>query len=422
VLEVYERWASGLEVSETDIVEASKLLGTPSRKVEVFLDRFRAVFGRIVEERCTETSRGRVCIYSWSRRAYKRYFPVALDAAGTVVWFPEPGRTVLVSYPLHRAFDLGVHGVELPQGDPVAVTPRLDGWQVNLYYDPLLGRWMFSTRFVLHNMRFEAGRLVVEEYGTVANPLVETAERIASRVGLVARLEPLRGWTFTFMVVGEEPATALRRLPEPDEADRYNLVLVAARRPDGGLLPPYEPELAKLAERLGVASLAEKAARMARAEALEQASSSVETPSLFLWYGGDPEHPAYYEAKSQFYEDYVNAVARMDARSLVVLATGAPSTVLDKLREELGEVVDQVVEALKTLEDAVRKAYEESKLDRALRELPIPERYRREAARASAKAHLQRVVRIIAVSAVEGLGVGEAAEVIRSFASRLREQ
>jgi hypothetical protein len=420
LMQVYGAWLSGGELSEDEVYEASSLLGTPTRKVDAFVERYSAVMAKLIEERCAEAAGGRMCIYTWSRRAYKRYFPAALDAGGTVLFFRGAEEVELVSYPLHRALDLGVRGVELPSGDPVAVTPRLDGWQVNLYYDPILKRWTFSTRYVLHNMRFERGRLVVEDYGKVINPLVETAERLSQRLQLHTKLEELRNWTLTLMLVGPEPATAVRSLPDPDFYEDYKLVLLAARRPDGRLVEPYSEELGRMAAELGLESIASSALRgLSKDSAAEMAERSLETPSAFLWYTGDPEHPPYYEVKSSFYAEYIEATRRMDGKALVVLLTSGDERVVAKLEEELGPIVGETREALRELEEALASAQSEA-VEKSLRELGFDRKVSAEAARALKEGKASRALRVVAANLARGIGVGEVAEVLRSAAGRIR--
>ncbi|MET1101545.1 MAG: hypothetical protein ABWW69_03590 [Pyrodictiaceae archaeon] len=422
-MRVYDKWLMGGDLGEDEVYRTSLLLGSPTRKLDVLVQRLRDVFSRLIEERCSETSRGRVCIYSWSRRAYKRYFPVALDAAGTILWYPEPGRVELASYPLHRALELGVHGVSLPEEDPDYVAPRLDGWQVNLYYDPVLGRWMFSTKYVLHNMMFRRGRLYSDEYGVYVNPLASTAHEIARRTSLYSRIDEYRGWTFTMLVVGPEPATAQKRLPEPEEAENYKLVLVAAREPSGVLHDPASVEA--LAEKLGLESLASLVAKgVSRNQALEEAAESIDYKSMFLWYlgRGDREHPEHYEAHSRLYEDYVMAVYARSAKPLVVLLTSGSKRVVDVLRDRLGGIVDEVESAIKELREALAAVTSPEALARILEEASVPRKNISSALRSLEEGRLDRTVRIIASSLTEGLGLSDAPLVIESIASRIRSQ
>ncbi len=416
---IYEKWASGEDLGEDDVYRLSSLLGSPTRKLEAALSRYRDVVGRLIEERCSSASGdGEVCIYTWARWAFKRYFPAALDAGGTVLW-KKGGSVEVLSYPLHRAYDLGVRGVELPSGKAALAAPRLDGWQVNAYWDPILGGWEFTTRYVLHNMRFTGGRLTVAVYGERINPVVQAAWKVAEPLGLESSLKGFKGWTLTFMLVHREPATALRRTPTPDDADSLRLVLVAARRPDGSILDPRES--GGVAEKLGVESLAGMLLEGLEdpGKALEAAKTMVSYPSLFLWYPTDPEHPEIYEVKSQVYEDYVKAVKAGEARSLVVLLTSGLGEVEEKLRSQLGGVVDEVKSALEELGDALKSVGDPDEL----RQLLIAAGVQAKLASSAAKAlreKPERALRIVAASSVEGFKVEEAAEVLRGVAKAIR--
>lgn len=355
VIGFYEDWANGRELSESEIYEASSLLGAPTRKLDVFLSRFRDVFGQVIEERCCEVGDGRVCIYSWSRKAFKRYFPAALDANGTIIFYAR-GEVKLISYPLHRAFDLGVRGVQLPNENPSMVTPRIDGWHVNLYWDPILNRWAFSTRYVLHNMVYVRGDLKIEEYGLTVNPIVSVAEDLASRMGLYQRLGEYKGWTFTLMIEGSEPATWVKGPPEMGRVEEYNLVLLTARKPSGELLDPIESS--RIAEALGLRSVAERLLEVTPG-IVEKAKESIEYPSLFLWYlsRGDKEHPEVYEVKSEVYEDYINVIMGSNAKSYILLVTSGSANLVSKLREKLGDqIVDETLQRITELETVLREA------------------------------------------------------------------
>jgi hypothetical protein len=400
VVSVYEAWASGRDLSGDEVYEASSLLGSPTRKLEVFLSRFRDVIGQVVEERCCEAGGGRVCIYSWSRRAFKRYFPVALDAGGTIVYYGG-GVVELLSYPLHRAFDLGVRGVELPGGEPSLVTPRIDGWQVNLYWDPILSRWMFSTRYVLHNMVFVRGELKVEEYGLTINPIVSVAEALASRVGLYGRLDGYKGWTFTLMIEGEEPATWVRGPPEAGKVEEYKFILVAARKPNGELVDPLDS--LKLAETLGVEGIAMRALEV---KALEEARESVDYPSIFLWYltRGDLEHPEVYEVKSEVYDDYINAVKGSNAKSYVLLLTSGSKRVIERLKGAIGDnIVSETLQKLEELGEVLEEASRSNPDD--LRRLLRSKRLKQDTVIATLKALEEgkpvRAIRILLSSLLE---------------------
>jgi len=419
VVSIYEAWANGRDLTSDEIYEASSLLGSPTRKLEVFLSRFRDVFGQVVEERCCDVGGGRVCIYSWSRRAFKRYFPVALDAGGTVVYY-EGGVAKLVSYPLHRAFDLGVRGVELPSESPSITTPRVDGWQVNLYWDPVLNKWVFSTRYVLHNMVFVRGELKVEEYGLTINPIVSVAEALASKIGLYSRLDDFKGWTFTFMIEGSEPATWVKGPPEVSRVDEYKFILVAARKPSGELLNPIDS--LKVAEVLGVEGIAMRALEL---KALEEVRESVDHPSIFLWHlsRGDPEHPEVYEVRSEVYEDYVNAVRGSNAKSYMLLLTSGSSRVVERLRGAIGdnivlETLQKLGELGEVLEEASRSNPDD--LRRLLRAKGLKQDAISTAMKALEEGKPMRVIRILLSSLLEGWSIEDTPLIIANLVEDVR--
>ena len=417
-LALYEKWASGGDLSEEEVYRLSYLLGAPTRRLEVALDRYRNVIGGLVEERCSQAPvGGEVCIYTWSRRAFKRYFPAAIDAGGTVVYKPGDGRVELLSYPLHRARDLGVRGVSLPQASPYLATGRVDGWQVNLYWDGILKSWVFSTRFVLHNMTFKGGRLVVGEYGERINPLVAAAERLAEEAGLYKGLAGMEGWTLTFMIKHRKPAS-IRGIPGPHEAESLEMILLASRAPDGRLLDPLESS--EVAKKLGVASIGGLAIESLES-LVDSARLSLERPGTFLWYHTDPEHPEIYEVKSEVYHDYVRAVELGDAKSLVVLLTSETPGVYERLRDSMGGVVDDVGSALKELEDSIRGAGSVEGVREVLAGAGIESRLIKSASKALGEGRVKRALRLIAVSVVEGFKAGEAATVLRNMARAIRE-
>ncbi|MDM7275926.1 MAG: hypothetical protein P3X22_007450 [Thermoprotei archaeon] len=422
VVRVFESWVGGRDLSGDEVYFASSLLGSPTRRLEVFLERYRGVVGQVIEERCCDAGGGRMCIYSWSRRAFKRYFPAALDAGGTIIFYGAGG-PALASYPLHRAFDLGVRGVEVPGEGPSFATPRIDGWQVNLYWDPALGRWAFSTRYVLHNMAFVRGDLKVEDYGLTINPVVAVAERVSERLGLWDRLGEFKGWTLTLMIEGPEPATLVGGPPPMDYVESYRLILVAAREPDGTLLDPLTSS--GIAEKLGVESMAGRVLGIS-GDMVDYGRGSVEHPSIFLWYlgRGDREHPEIYEVKSELYEDYVKASKAMDARSFALLLTSESKLVIEKLREALGEkLVDETLEALRKLEEALKETVERGEVEplkKALRRKSVKADVIASAVKSLGEGKHRRALRILLASILEGWRVEDASLIISGLADDIR--
>jgi len=308
-----DRAARG-DVGEEEVLRAAKLLGIQTRRVDVVVKRWGEVLGRHIEKRCVDVGDdARECIYGPVIGEPPRYFPAMLHANGSVLLFRR-GKITVVSFPTPRTIDLGGHGVKPPSGPAQEVTKRVDGWQISLYYDPVLGRWIGATRYVLHNMRFSRG-LIVEDFGNVVNPFVDTALTVAEATGILDRVRGFEGWTFTFVLVGPEPATARPGQPSKWAWEKYRLVLVNARRPDHTLLTVAQSgELLKLEtvpilDQSDVESLAQRFSR------------DPDTQSVFARFGDDPVTPTTIEVKSLLYPEAVELKYRANPKSLVVLAS-----------------------------------------------------------------------------------------------------
>ncbi len=362
VEEKITRWLEcGEELSENDIKYLSTLLGQPTRKNDVLLTRYNDVFRKLVQKNCVEIDNNTsICIYSWNPRAYVRYFPVALHATGTILLFKKNCRVELVAWPIHRSMDPEVKGVELPLDEkPVEVTKRVDGWQITAYYDKVLDKWMLATRYVLHNMYYERGRLHIENYGEIVNPYVEVADYVARRDGLYDVLKGFEGWTFTFVLEGPEPA--IIRPPQPilieEYMDKYRLLLVAARKPGGELLTTSESG-SILGWRTVEVVKTDKTIR----ELLEDAKHMLDTRSLMVRLAGDKETPLLYELKSEVYPDVMRFIHNYDAKSYMLLATrGISDEVLeiikdDEVREKARRLEEQVLEVRSVLEELISKS------------------------------------------------------------------
>ena len=157
------RLDSGYSPDQDEVRYVSSLIGEPAKRVEVFSGRYIDVFTRLLEKKCYYSGDRALCIYSWNPRMPVRYFPVSLDATGTILLI-EGSEVSPVAYPTHRAHDIEGRGVELldPEKAGIAeVTARVDGYHITFYYNPLLGRWVPATRYALHNMRYVGKRAVV---------------------------------------------------------------------------------------------------------------------------------------------------------------------------------------------------------------------------------------------------------------------
>ena len=325
----------GVSSDDPDLVyRVSTLLGAPTRSPQYMRDQYRRVFGRLVAKRCTEVEGGQVCIYAPQVGEAPRYYPVVLQANGTVIWYG--GSPQLVAYPIHRAMDLGVHGVEMPGEWPDEVTARIDGWTINFYYDPILGRWIAATRYVLHNMRFVKGRLIAEEYGNVVNPYVETALAVAEATGVLEKLKGREGWTFSFVLHHREVPAALRP-PEPSKWDweNYCLKLIAARAPDGRLLGARES-----GELLGLETVPILEPRRAE-EIIREATVSDRHRSVFLRFGSG-EMPIIIDVKSQYYEYWARYRHLKDGKAAAILAADGYETELTPCWSALVEAIGRL--------------------------------------------------------------------------------
>lgn len=352
----------GKEPSEEDIWRVGLALGSPSKKKDYVLSRYNDVFNRYIQKQCWEGLEYKVCIYSWNPRSYKRYFPAALNANGTILWFKEPGQVELVSYPITRAQDLGVRGVTLPKDkDVVEASWRIDGWQINFYYDPLAKKWMASTKYVLHNMRWEKRRLEIADYGEVINPYVETALKIAESNGLLEKFKGYEGWTFTFVLLGPEPAITKPLPPDPDHYEVYKLYAIGARRPDGKLVSIEETSKLLNYEHVPLVDVKDRSPE----ELINMAENSLEYRSMFLRFSGDDENPVIVEIPSKYYPEAMNIKYFSDPKSLIVLTSEglgekALSLVYERLREEAKKLVELYVELEKLVEE---KLFNESLRD-----------------------------------------------------------
>jgi len=314
-----DEWLTqGKEPDVKEVWNIGRLLGITTKKKDVVLSRYNDVFNKFLLKNCIEVGDIRECIYSWNPRYYIKYFPVAIHATGTILLFKKSGEVELVAYPLHRAIDYGVKFGEMklpePSDVPDLVTKRIDGWQITAYYDPLLKKWCFATRYVLHNMYYERGRLVIEEFGTTVNPFIETAEKIAENTGLYDKFKGYEGWTFTFVLEGPEPAVTKPPYPIATRWEEYKLTLIAVRKPDGTLL-----SLNEVREKFPDIPLVETVKPTKLEELVKQAEVDLNTRSLFAWFMTDKETPLIIELKSKYYPEAMNLKYLGDTKSLMIL-------------------------------------------------------------------------------------------------------
>ena len=325
-----KEWSSR-EPNPDDVKRISELLGVSSKKSSYVLNRwFNEILGKYIDKKCVSISEDVVeCIYSPVLGTPPRYFPVVLHATGTVLLF-EKDDIKTIAFPIHRARDLGIHGVSIPEDkEPIEITERLDGWQITFYYDPILKKWIAATRYVLHNMRYEKGKLIIEEFGNIINPYVEVAMIIAEETGLLNKFKGFEGWTFTFTLVGPEPAILKPGAPSKWNWDKYKLYLIAARKPDGTLLTTRES-----AELLKIEHVPTHETKSIQ-ELVNEIQKSLTKMSYFLRYGDDNVTPTIIEIKSTMYPEAMNLKYYNDAKSFTILLTeGYGNKILNLIQDE----------------------------------------------------------------------------------------
>jgi len=305
---------------ENTIRRAGELMGMPTKRVDALRARYSEVFSRFVEKRCSDAgSQYRVCIYSWNRKRAFKAFPVSMYATGTVILFKGGEPLEVMSNPMPKALDYS-EALERtsPEVVPAYVSARVDGWQVNAYYDTLLKRWIFSTRYVLHNMYFTRGTLNIDPYGEISNPIVSLADTIASNQGLYDRLEGYRGWTFIFSLLGPEPAITSPPYPIAPDPSEYSLYLIAARRSDGRLISGAEAS-----KEIGWNLYPEPVTPKKLRELYEDIKVSLDTRSIIAWIPGSlPQgDPLLVEIPSQYYYDTMMVKHLNDAKSALILCS-----------------------------------------------------------------------------------------------------
>ena len=334
--------------SEEEIRRVGETLGQPTKKLDAVLSRYKQVFGQYIVKRCSEIdSNTKVCIYTWNQKVPFKVFPASMHAFGTIILFKGEEPVELLAYPMPKALSYA-KSPGLPRekyGDvvPREATVRIDGWQITAYFNPVLNKWMFATRYVLHNMYFEAGKLITEDFNNIANPYVYVAHRIAEEQGIYEKLSRFeKGWTFTLVLEGPEPAITRPPYPLGEDYQRYKLYLLFARDPQGKLYTWSESRSI-----LGI-----ETPQFIKPEPLdklyEEVSTRLDVRSYMAYIDvGDPENPIIAELESQLYPDAMFVKYLYDAKSAAIIAC-------EGFGEKLHEIVDPgIKEPVKEINSAV---------------------------------------------------------------------
>ncbi|MET1160295.1 MAG: hypothetical protein ABWW65_04985 [Thermoprotei archaeon] len=416
---------SGYEFSTDNMKKINALLGEPSRKIDVFNDKYVNVFLKYVQRNCVENDEGDLCIYSWKPGTYIRYFPVSLDATGTILMI-KGNNVKVVAYPVHRSHDITGHRVEVPDpaSEPIVeVTKRIDGYHITFYYNPVLGKWVPATRYVLHNMMYVKRRLEIRDLGEVINPYASIAHTIAEEKGLYEKLKGFEGWTFTFILEPPEPAI-LKPNIELYEVSNFNLYLLVARKPDGELLTVTES--CKLIEWpcIPVESISINS-KGELEKAIEKWRKDLYTRSRFVRFKrGDKYRPYVLEIPSQLYGEAVNVKYMSNPKSLIILAShGYAEEAVNLLVDfkDIRSTGKEIIAYYHELEKLISSIIDKPWLTELLREFNVEKQVRGEIEKAKRTGSYDRLVRKLA-SLIVGEDLYSGRNKLKELVEKIREK
>lgn len=354
---LYEKY----QPSEDEIKNIGEILGQPTKKLDVVLDRYKQVFSRYIDKKCYSEGVNTICIYTWNQRIPFKSFPLSMHATGTIILFEYKKPKEVLAYPIPKALSYakssGVTESRYGGVVPKEVTKRIDGWQLTAYYNPIIGRWIFATKYVLHNMYFERSRLVVENLEKISNPFVYVSDRLAEESGLYDMLKGYKGWTFTFILLGPEPAITKPPYPLGDDYRKYELYLIMARDPSGRLYT--WSETAKLLNFKGVEFVEPRPL----AELYKDAVNMLDIRSYIAYIDtSDAENPLLIEVESEVYQDAMNVKYMYDAKSAALIISIGLTEALIKI---IDQKVSQNIRAAAALIDELRSVLESVNRERA---------------------------------------------------------
>ncbi|HDD25585.1 MAG TPA: hypothetical protein ENF75_00645 [Acidilobales archaeon] len=339
----------GAEFSEDEVKKFSSLLGMPTKKIDVALRRFNDVFRKYIVRRCVSYDDIEECIFTWNTKVPFRPFPLAMHSTGTVILFEDGKPKELVAFPQHKILNYGkrpgVPEEEVKEEVPIEVTKRVDGWHITAYYNPVIKEWVFATKYLLRNMYFCSGRLIIDSPTKVTNPYVEIATKIAEESGLLSKFKGYEGWTFNFVLKGPEPAVTKPPYPLPSDYSNFKLYLISARKSDGTLLTTKESvELIKW-EAVPIVELKRIN------ELYEEVKNSLTTRSYIVRLRSrDLINPPLIELESQRYSDAMMLKYLYRAKSLALLTLDEVnkeelvSLVEPQYREVTSKIIDEVLQ------------------------------------------------------------------------------
>ncbi|MEM1676148.1 MAG: hypothetical protein QXL68_06210 [Desulfurococcaceae archaeon] len=372
----------GIDFSEDVVKYVTSLLGEPSRKIDVFRDKYIQVFLRNIQRNCVSVESGEICIYTWMPGRVIRYHPVGLDSTGTILYFHDNDISVL-AYPVSRTIDIEGHGVSIP--DPtkhsiVEITSRVDGYAITFYYNPIVKKWLPATRYVLHNMYYAGRRLEISDINEITNPYASIAFSIVEESGLINYFKGREGWTFTFILEAPEPAVIKPNI-ELFNKESFKLYLLTARTSDGNLLTIRETsELIKW----NTVPLEEY--RIEDRETLEKYISNwrndLTKRSRFVRFNlGDTYRPFVLEVSSKLYVEAVNVKYYSNPKSLLILASyGFEKEALELLVDykDIKDAGREIVAIYRELLDLIPKVIDSKAFIEILQKMGVEKELRSE--------------------------------------------
>ena len=359
----------GYQPDENEIKSIGELLGQPTKKLDVVKQRIRDVFTKYIVKRCVDIDRKSICLYTLNPRTPFRPYRINMHATGTIILFEEDKPVKLLAFPMNKALSYnkspGLDPSEYGDVIPIEVTKRVDGWQLTAYFNPLMNRWVFATRYVLHNMYFERGKLVIEDFDSIANPYVYIATKIAEEMNLFDKLRGFEEWTFTFVLEGPEPAITKPPYPLGSDYRNYRLYLLFARNPQGTLYTWTKSR--DILRNLDIPPIVEK---KKLSELYEEIRRDLTTRSYIAYIDTeDPVNPLLAELESELYPDAMNVKYLYDAKSAALL-------VFENAEKKLIEIVDkQAREQIEKLSQIIKEmlntlnTYLDRDIDRIAKEL-----------------------------------------------------
>lgn len=354
---VYKVMCEKYDPTIEEIKSIGEILGQPSKKLNVVLDRYKQVFSRYVEKRCVKIDSMSICIYTWNQKIPFKIFPLSMHLTGTILLFKDEEPKEVLAYPIPKALSYAKSSEvsEDRYGDiiPREVTERIDGWQLTAYYNPILNRWIFATRYVLHNMYFDRGKLRIENIDDIVNPFVYVADKIAQEEKLYNLLDRFREWTFTLVMQGPEPAITRPPYPLGNDYHRYKLYMIMARDKNGRLYSWSETN-AMINYRTPIHVQPKPLSQL-----YKEIVKKLDTRSYIAYIDThDLENPFLIELESEVYPEAMNIKYLYDAKSAALLiAEGIQdlTQLIDLDQAKMLQEMMQLIERLKNILSSIDK-------------------------------------------------------------------